>query len=217
MENKILASVGGNPITSAEVDEFLADLGQRGDSLNNPQGRAMILKQLIDTKLLLLDAKRNLFEAEPEFRAQLAKVRENLLANYAAEKVIASAKSVKEEDVKKYYDENKAKFESGAVVNASHILVDTEELATELYEKIASGEITFEDLNSAKQALISQLKTTHDSPGAIEGYYAVAALSGLPLTPEDYIRAVEETTLEDVAEAARKVQLHTVYFLRGAV
>lgn len=145
MENKILASVGGNPITSADVDEFLADLGQRADSLNNPQGRAMILKQLIDTKLLLLDAKRNLFEAEPDFRAQLTKVRENLLANYAAEKVIASAKSVKEEDVKKYYEDNKSKFESGAVVNASHILVDTEELATELYEKIVSGAITFED------------------------------------------------------------------------
>ena len=43
----------------------------------------------------------------------------------------------------------------------------------------------------------------------------MAALSGLPLTPDDYIRAVEQTTAEDVAKAAQKVQLHTVYFLRG--
>ncbi len=145
MENKILATVGGNAITSNDVDEFLATLGQRAESYNNPQGRAMILKQLIDSKLLLLDAKRNLFEAEPEFRAQLNKLRENLLANYAAEKAIAGAKAVKDEDVKKYYEDNKSKFESGAVVNASHILVDSEELAREIYEKIASGEITFED------------------------------------------------------------------------
>ena len=121
MENKILATVGGNAITSNDVDEFLATLGQRAESYNNPQGRAMILKQLIDSKLLLLDAKRNLFEAEPEFRAQLNKLRENLLANYAAEKAIAGAKAVKDEDVKKYYEDNKSKFESGAVVNASHI------------------------------------------------------------------------------------------------
>jgi len=53
-----------------------------------------------------------------------------------------------------------------------------------------AGDFTEEELLSAKQALISQLKSTHDSPGAIEGYYATAALSGLPLLPEDYIRAV---------------------------
>lgn len=145
MENKILATVGGSPITANEVDEFLATLGQRAANYNNPQGRAMILNQLIDSKLLLLDAKRNLFEAEPEFRAQLTKLRENLLANYAAEKAIAGAKRVTDDDVAKYYNENQSKFESGAVVNASHILVDSEELALELYSKINSGEISFED------------------------------------------------------------------------
>ena len=145
MENKILATVGGSPITASEVDEFLATLGPKAESYNNPQGRSMILKQLIDSKLLLLDAKRNLFEAEADFRAQLAKVRDNLLANYAAEKALLGAKRVSEDDVKKYYDENRSRFESGAVVNASHILVDSEELAISIYEKIASGEISFED------------------------------------------------------------------------
>ena len=145
MENKILATVGGTPITSADVDEFLANLGQRAASYNNPQGRSMILKQLIDSKLLLLDAKRNLFEAEADFRAQLAKIRDNLLASYAAEKAIAGAKRVSDDDVKKYYEENKTKFESGEVVNASHILVDTEELALSIYEKISAGDISFED------------------------------------------------------------------------
>ena len=79
------------------------------------------------------------------------------------------------------------------------------------------GQISAEELNAAKHSLITSLQTTHDSPGSIESFYAVAALSGLPLTPEGYIRAVEETTLEDVVAAAQKVQLHTVYFLRGAV
>ena len=79
------------------------------------------------------------------------------------------------------------------------------------------GDISDLELSAAKQALLTQLRSTHDSPGAIEGYYATAALSGLTLTPEDYIRAVEQATAEDVAAAARTVQLHTVYFLRGAV
>ena len=145
MENKILATVGGQPITSADVDEFLLSLGQRAQSYNNPEGRAMILKQLIDSKLLLLDAKRNLYEGEAEFRAQLAKLKDNLLTTYAAEKAVAAAAKVKDEDIVKFYHENPEKFAVGESVNASHILVETEEAATAIYEKIASGEISFED------------------------------------------------------------------------
>ena len=145
MENKVLATVGTITITNADVDEFLATLGQRAQSYNNPEGRAMILKQLIDSKLLLLDAKRNLYEGEAEFRAQLAKLKDNLLTNYAAEKAIAAAAKVKDEDVINFYNENPEKFNSGEAVNASHILVSTEEEALAIYAKIASGEVTFED------------------------------------------------------------------------
>ena len=145
MENKVLATVGTITITNADVDEFLATLGQRAQSYNNPEGRAMILKQLIDSKLLLLDAKRNLYEGESEFRAQLAKLKDNLLTNYAAEKAIAAAAKVKDEDVINFYNENPEKFNNGEAVNASHILVSTEEEALAIYAKIASGEVTFED------------------------------------------------------------------------
>lgn len=156
MENKILATVGGTAITTKDVDDFLSTLGPRAESYNNPQGRAIILNQLIDSKLLLLDARRNLFEAEADFKAQLAKLRDNLLVNYAAEKAIAGAKKVSDEDVQKYYEENLSKFESGAVVNASHILVDTEELAISLYEKISAGEISFEDAAKENSACPSK-------------------------------------------------------------
>jgi len=84
-------------------------------------------------------------------------------------------------------------------------------------EACQEGDFTKEEIDAAKQALLSQLQSTHDSPGAIEGYYATAALSGLILTPEDYIRAVEKATAREVAAAAKTLSLHTVYFLRGAV
>lgn len=142
--SKVLATVGGMAITDTEVDEFLANLGPRGQSYNNPEGRKMVLEQLISSRLLLLDAKRNLFEAEPAFKTQLAKLKESLLANYAAEKVFASV-SVTEAEAKAYYEENKAQFETGEAVNASHILVDTEEKALEILGKIKAGEMSFEE------------------------------------------------------------------------
>lgn len=78
-----------------------------------------------------------------------------------------------------------------------------------------NGEITDEELAAAREALLSTLRATHDSPSAIEGYYATAALSGLDLTPEGYMDAIREVTREDVVSAANTLTLHTTYFLKG--
>ena len=142
--NKILATVGGMPITEEEVNEFLANLGPRGQAYNNPEGRKAVLEQLVSNKLLLLDAKRNLLEADPVFKAELAKVRDNLLVSFAAEKAFASV-TVSDKDAEDYYENNKERFVSEESVNASHILVDSEEKALEILAKIKAGEISFED------------------------------------------------------------------------
>ena len=78
-----------------------------------------------------------------------------------------------------------------------------------------AGDITDAELEAAKQAMFSSIRSIHDTPGSIEGFYGSSALSGMSLTPEEYRKAVAETTVADVAEAARSVELHTVYFLKG--
>lgn len=83
-------------------------------------------------------------------------------------------------------------------------------------EKICAGDITADELACAKQALISGLQGTHDAPGSIEGYYASAALSGLQLTPEEYMEKIAAVTAEAVAAMAKTLRLDTVYFLKGA-
>ena len=141
--NNILATVGGIAITEEEVNEFLEGLGPRGQAYNNPEGKKAVLGQLVANKLLLLDARRNLYEAEPAFKAELAKLRDNLLISYAADKAVASAK-VSDQDVENYYNQNKERFMTEEGVNASHILVDSEEKALEILAKIKAGEISFE-------------------------------------------------------------------------
>ena len=82
-------------------------------------------------------------------------------------------------------------------------------------EACRHGDITEAELESAKQAMYSSIRSIHDSPGGIEGFYATAALSGMNLTPERYRQRVEQTTVADVAAVAREIRLHTVYFLKG--
>ena len=142
--SKVLANVGGFPITEDDVNEFLLRLGQRGQSYNNPEGRKVILEQLVGNKLLLLDARRNLYEGEAAFRDQLAKLKESLLINYAGEKAISGAK-VDDAEAKKYFDENQDQFMKEETVNASHILTKTEEEALKILADIKAGNVSFED------------------------------------------------------------------------
>ena len=77
------------------------------------------------------------------------------------------------------------------------------------------GEITGEELTAAREAVLSGLRTVHDSPGSIEGYHSTAALSGLCMELEEYRRAVSEVTIADVVAAAKTVELHSSFFLQG--
>ena len=145
MDNtRVLAVVGGQQITETDVDMLIASMGQAGQNYMNPQGRAAVLEELINQKLMLLDAVRNLYEREPEFKEQLARVKNELLVNYAVNKAVASVR-VTDEEAKKFFDEHPEQFAGEETVSASHILVDSEEKALELLAKIRAGEITFED------------------------------------------------------------------------
>lgn len=144
MQDKVVAQVAGQPIMASEIDMALIQMGPRAQSYNNPQGRAMILEQLIARKLFLMDAQKNLMEREPEFKEQMKRVKEDLLTNYAVQKAVEKVK-VTDEELKKFYDDNPEQFEGGITYNASHILVDSEDFAKELADKIASGEISFAD------------------------------------------------------------------------
>ena len=132
MENKILATVNGIAITEDEVNEIIAGLGPRGQAYNNPEGRQAVLGQLIASKLLLIEARANLYETEPAFKAELARVRENLLISYATDKAVSGV-SVSDAEVEEYYNANKQRFVGEESVNASHILVSDEATALALF------------------------------------------------------------------------------------
>ena len=142
--SKIVAKVGTITITDDEVTEYLMSMGQRGQNYNNPEGRKAILERIVAGKLMLLDAKRNLLEVEPAFKSQLARLKDELLSNYATEKLIAEVK-VTDKDCRDYYEANKEQFVAEEKVEASHILVKEEELAKKLLADIKDGKISFED------------------------------------------------------------------------
>ena len=107
----------------------------------------------------------------------------------------------------------------GIVIVSAGIDFDKEQLTREevlrQLDACRDGDITGKELTAAKEALLSSLRATHDAPGSIEGYYATSALSELGMTPADYMDAVNAVTLADVVSAAKQLQLHSTYFLKG--
>ena len=82
-------------------------------------------------------------------------------------------------------------------------------------EKMKCGEITDEEIATAKNTLISGIKQIYDSPASIEAFFLRRALAGIKEDPEKCISEISALTIDDVVKAANKVELDTVYFLRG--
>jgi peptidyl-prolyl cis-trans isomerase C len=148
---QVVASVGGQVITEADVERFYASLGQRGQALRNPEGRNRIIEQLVNQKLMLLDAARNLYEREPVFKEQLSHLKDELLVNYAISKVVDGVQ-VSDADAKAFYDANPEQFVGEETVNASHILVDSEEKALAIKAEIDAGTVSFADAAKANSS-----------------------------------------------------------------
>ena len=104
------------------------------------------------------------------------------------------------------------------VVSAGIEFAMKDKVLTRIREQLQAckdGDFTAEELSAAKQGLITQLQATHDSPGAIENYYATGLLSGHCKTTQQHMALIEQVDKEQVCAAARTLQEHTVYFLRG--
>ena len=98
----------------------------------------------------------------------------------------------------------------------SHRREQTQQEILRQLDACRQGDFTSEELQCAKEALVSGLRSVHDSPGAIEGYYSTAAISGLGMTADAYIAAIEAVTAEQVAAVAGTISLHSTYFLKEA-
>ena len=82
-------------------------------------------------------------------------------------------------------------------------------------ENCRNGIITPLELESAQSAMLSSLRQIHDTPSSIENFYSTGALSGMELTIPDYMQQVRQVTVSRLAEVAAKVQLHSVFVLKG--
>lgn len=74
---------------------------------------------------------------------------------------------------------------------------------------------TEEEFEAAKLSMKNAFSTVTDSPAGLESWYLVQVIAGTHTSPEEEGRRIAQVTREQVAQAAKKVTLDTVYFLTG--
>lgn len=95
------------------------------------------LDELIDQRLLALDALRQSLDQNDETRRRLAASRELILSNIVVENLLAE--KITDETLQRMYAEQSALRTDMKQVRARHILVESEEKATEIAELLANG------------------------------------------------------------------------------
>ena len=146
MEKTVEAVICGHEITSAEVDAFIASLPREQQVYaSHPDFRKQCVDQLIAVYALAKYGEEEKLDETEKFKAILENARKDILAQMAIGKIFEGI-TISDEEIREYFEANKARFAKGASVHAKHILVDSEDKCNELLESIVSGGKAFEDV-----------------------------------------------------------------------
>lgn len=145
MERKVLATVGEKEITNYDLESALQSLDPyQAMHFNTEEGKKQLLEDLVNQELFYIEARENNLHNNEDFKSEMKKVEENMLKQYAINKVLSNI-TLTEEEKTAFFEANKSKFNKSETASAKHILVETEDKANELLNKINAGEVSFED------------------------------------------------------------------------
>lgn len=82
-------------------------------------------------------------------------------------------------------------------------------------EACKAGDITDDELESARGYLVSDLKIAMDSPGRLDDYYMGQILLEQDGTMQDLASAIARVTKQEAADAIQALRLDTIYALEG--
>ncbi|HPU29690.1 MAG TPA: peptidylprolyl isomerase [Syntrophorhabdaceae bacterium] len=139
--SKVLATIDDEKIT---INEFNKELDKIPINMKmmvaTQSGKKNYLEKIIMKKLLLREASKENIEKDSEFQERLKEIKEQLIIESLLKKKINVDAQISEADLKQYYEKNKETFKRDREINTRHILLNTEDEARQIKEKILKGE-----------------------------------------------------------------------------
>lgn len=115
----VIITVGTEKVTKAQWEQFLSVLPDRIQTEAKGPNRRKVAEQLVEVKAMAQEAAKRKLDQTDKFKTQMVLQHDNLLAQTLYQELTGHLEP-DQAAMHKYYDENKAKFET---VTARHILV----------------------------------------------------------------------------------------------
>ncbi len=81
---------------------------------------------------------------------------------------------------------------------------------------IKNGNISDTEMAAAVLGTVNSINSTSDNPFILDDYYLGKIIADKMITLEELSQSIKKVTKEDVMRVAQKIQLDTVYFLKGS-
>lgn len=115
------------------------------------------LQHLVQTELLYQEALRRKLDFSPKVQSRIRLARKQILIQELVSHLRQKLKPVNEKTLRRFFDDNRKRFERKAAVRISHIVLPSREEAESALEKIQSG-ATFEDVAKERSIFESSRK-----------------------------------------------------------
>ncbi|MFQ5469420.1 MAG: peptidylprolyl isomerase [Gammaproteobacteria bacterium] len=146
--NKVIAIVNGTNLSASDLESFIATRvshEQLASFGQNPQFQQQMLEEFIDRELIYQDAVKNGLDKSEAFLSEIESIRRTLLTQHSLRHVANNP--VSEDSLNAIYKQQFGK--STTEYKARHILVETEDEAVEVIEKLNKG-AAFADIAKEK-------------------------------------------------------------------
>ncbi len=121
------------------------------ERLADPQAKARHLQQIVMTRVIANEARKQNLEESAGFRERLVATADAMLADTLIGEEISKRATVTEADIRRYYEANKDRYAEPATTRVARILCGTQEEAQALLERARAGE-DFAELARANSA-----------------------------------------------------------------
>ena len=202
----ILVTVNGKNITKQDAEQFVAAAQPNAHFSQLDKAQQNMIKERLVEKVLFTElAEKEGVENEPEYKAALAKIKEELLVNMWMKKQLDNT-LVSDSEAKEFYEKNKAKFLQPAAMHARHILVKTEKEALDIIKELESKKD-----NDLKMKFIELAKTKSTGPSGPKGGDLGTFTKG-QMVPE-FSKAAGELKKGEITKKPVKTQFgyHVIY------
>ena len=140
INKEVVAKVCGKEIKKEDVVNFANMLGpQLTMQFQSKDGVKKLVEEMVNQAMLYNNAIDEKLDESEEYKAEMAKAKENILTNMTFKKALECEEAT-DEELKNYYNEFKDEFSEPESRSASHILVDSEDKAKDIKAKIDKGE-----------------------------------------------------------------------------